>query len=32
MKIGNLGIPLHTLVLLYKSGVYGDLYYTDMLS
>ena len=26
----NLGIPLHTPVLLYKSGVQGGIHYTDM--
>ena len=31
-KIRNIGIPLHTPVLLYKSGVYGGMYNTDMFS
>ena len=26
----KIGIPLHTLVLLYKSGVQGGIHYTDM--
>ena len=31
-KNKKIGIPLHTPVLLYKSGVYGGIYFTDMLS
>ena len=31
-KIRKIGIPLHTPVLLYKSGVQGGMYYTDMFS
>ena len=31
-KIRKIGIPLHTPFLLYKSGVQGGIYYTDMLS
>ena len=31
-KIRKLGIPLHTPVLLYKSGVQGGIHYTDMYS
>ena len=31
-KIRKIGIPLHTPVLLYKSGVYGGIYCTDMFS
>ena len=31
-KIRKIGIPLHTPVLLYKSGVQGGIYYTDMFS
>ena len=31
-KIRKIGIPLHTPVLLYKSGVYGGIHYTDMFS
>ena len=29
-KIRKIGIPLHTPVLLYKSGVQGGVHYTDM--
>ena len=29
-KIRKIGIPLQTPVLLYKSGVYGGIQYTDM--
>ena len=29
-KIRKIGIPLHTPVLLYKSGVSGVFYFTDM--
>ena len=29
-KIRKIGIPLHTPVLLYKSGVQGAIHYTDM--
>ena len=29
-KIRKIGIPLHTPILLYKSGVQGGIYYTDM--
>ena len=28
----KIGMPLHTPFLLYKSGVQGGIYYTDMLS
>ena len=28
-KIRKIGIPLHTPVLLYKSGVQGGIHYTD---
>ena len=31
-KIRKIGIPMHTPVLLYKSGVQGGIYYTDMFS
>ena len=31
-KIRKKGIPLHTPVLLYKSGVYGGIHYTGMFS
>ena len=31
-KIGKIGIPLHTPVLLYKSGVQEGTHYTDMFS
>ena len=31
-KLRKIGIPLHTPVLLYKSGVQGGIYYTDMFS
>ena len=31
-KIRKIGIPLHTPVLLYKSGVEGGIYFTDMFS
>ena len=31
-KIRKIGIPLHTPVLLYKSWVYGGIYFTDMFS
>ena len=31
-KIRKIGILLHTPVLLYKSGVYGGIYCTDMFS
>ena len=31
-KISKIGIPLHTPVLLYKSGVQGGIHYTDMFS
>ena len=31
-KIRNIGIPLHTPVLLYKSGVQGGIYHTDTFS
>ena len=31
-KIRTIGIPLHTPVLLYKSGVEGGMDFTDMLS
>ena len=31
-KIRKIGIPLHTPVLLYKSGVQGGVHYTDMVS
>ena len=31
-KIRKIGIPLHTPVLLYKSGVQGGIHYTDMFS
>ena len=31
-KIRKKGIPLHTPVLLYKSGVEGGIYCTDMFS
>ena len=31
-KIRKIGLPLHTPVLLYKSGVHGDIHYTDMFS
>ena len=31
-KIRKIGIPLHTPVLLYKSGVQGGKHYTDMFS
>ena len=31
-KIREIGIPLHTPVLLYKSGVQGRIHYTDMFS
>ena len=31
-KIRKIGIPLHTPVLLYKSGVQGGIHYTDMIS
>ena len=30
-KIRKIDIPLHTPVLLYKSGVYGGIHCTDML-
>ena len=29
-KIRKIGIPLHTQVLLYKSGVRGGIHYMDM--
>ena len=29
-KLRKIGIPLHTPVILYKSGVYGGIYCTDM--
>ena len=28
----KIGIPLHTPVMLYKSGVQGGIHYTDMIS
>ena len=31
-KNKKIGIPLHTPVLLYKSGVQGGIHYTDMFS
>ena len=31
-KIRKIGIPLHTPVLLYKSGVQGGILFTDMFS
>ena len=31
-KIRKIGIPLHTPVLLYKSGVQGGIHYRDMFS
>ena len=31
-KIRKIGIPMHTPVLLYKSGVQGGILYTDMFS
>ena len=31
-KIRKIGVPLHTPVLLYKSGVHGGIHYTDMFS
>ena len=31
-KIRKIGIPLHTPVLLYKSGVSGDIHCMDMFS
>ena len=31
-KIRKIGIPLHTPVLLYKSGGLGGIHYTDMFS
>ena len=31
-KIRKIGIPLHTPVLLYKSGVQGGIHFTDMFS
>ena len=31
-KIRKISIPLHTPVLLYKSGVQGGIHYTDMFS
>ena len=31
-KIRKICIPLHTPVLLYKSGVQGGIHYTDMFS
>ena len=31
-KKRKIGIPLHTLVLLYKSGVQGGIHYMDMFS
>ena len=31
-KNKTIGIPLHTPVLLYKSGVQGGIHYTDMFS
>ena len=31
-KIRKIGIPLHTPVLLYKSGVQRGIHYTDMFS
>ena len=31
-KNKEIGIPLHTPVSLYKSGVQGGIYYTDMFS
>ena len=31
-KIRKIAKPLHTPQLLYKSGVYGGIHYTDMLS
>ena len=31
-KIRKIGIPLHTPVLLCKSGVQGGIHYTDMFS
>ena len=31
-KIRKIGIPLHTPVLLDKSGVQGGIHYTDMFS
>ena len=32
VKIRKIDIPLHTPVLLYKSGVQGGIHYTDMFS
>ena len=31
-KVRKIGIPLHTPVLLYESGIQGGIQYTDMLS
>ena len=31
-KIRKIGIPVHTPVLLYKSGVQGRIHYMDMFS
>ena len=31
-EIRRKGVPLHTLVLLYKSGVKGGIHFTDMFS
>ena len=31
-KIRKIGIPLHTPILLYKSGVQGGIHFTDMFS
>ena len=31
-KIRKIGVPLHTPVLLYKSGVQGGIHFTDMFS
>ena len=31
-KIRKIGVPLHTPVLLYESGVQGGIYITDMFS
>ena len=30
VKIRKIGIPLHTPVLLHKSGVQGDIHFTDI--
>ena len=32
IKIRKIGIPLHTPVLLYKTGVQGGIHFTDMFS